>query len=168
MIQTTPAWSSSRFDWLDVAVDDAAGMGVGQPLRRLAADLGHAPEEGSPAAGELAVETLTARPAARPRPRGRGQAGPGRHPGPRTTKSGPWVASRASRSVAAGPVAAAGVIVTGRYRPFGREPAGQERLGDPAERGLPPGRSPRRPRSARGLPPLQASARGRAAAPARR
>ena len=42
---------------LDVAVDDAAGMGVGQPLRRLAADLGHAPEEWSPAARKLDVET---------------------------------------------------------------------------------------------------------------
>ena len=45
---------------LDVAVDDAAGMGVGQPLRRLAANLGHAPEEQSPASREPGRRELTA------------------------------------------------------------------------------------------------------------
>ena len=153
---------------LDVAVDDAAGMGVGQPLRRLAADLGHAPEERSPAARELGRRDLTARPAARPRAPGAwsGRARPAQDPRERSPKRGSRPGP--SRSVAAGPVAAAGRIVTGRHRPFGREPAGQERLGDPDRARAPARRSPRRPRSARGLPPLQASARDRAAAPARR
>ena len=45
VIQTTPVGVQQQVRRLDVAVDDAAGMGVGQTLRRLAADLGHAAEE---------------------------------------------------------------------------------------------------------------------------
>ena len=150
---------------LDVAVDDAAGVGVGQPLRRLAADLGHAPEELSPAARELDGRDLTAARQHGRGPRGRGRPGPGRleHPRARSPKRGPRPGS--SRSVAAGPVAASGSDAHRRHRSFGREPAGQERLGDPDRARAPAHRSPWRPRSARGLaapPGFRAGSRSRA------
>ena len=122
---------------LDVAVDDAAGMGVGQPLRRLAADLRHAPEEGEPGGPRAAtVETWL--------PPGSTAEGPGAvvGPGPAgsgsvSTKSAVRVASRAE-PLGRGRAGRGGrQDVTGRDRPFGREPAAQERLRDPAERGLP-------------------------------
>ena len=104
---------------LDVAVDDAAGMGVGQPLRRLPADLGHAAEERLPAA-RARPPRAASRPAARPRAPGPA-VGPGR--GRLRIREDEVrsraVASRASRSVAAGPVAAAGRMSpdgTGRLR----------------------------------------------------
>ena len=99
---------------LDVAVDDAAGVGVGQPLRRLAADLGHAPEERLPTAARARPRDLAARPAARPRGpdvgrRGRAAAGSAI----REHEVRGVAASRSSRSVAAGPVAASGRHLTG-------------------------------------------------------
>ena len=149
VIQTTPGVVQQQVRRLDVAVDDAAGVGVGQPLRRLAADLRHAPEERRPAAGESRPSRSPPRRAARPRP-ARARAAAGRsHPGRRPPERGPR--SRPGRAARSRPGRPRRPCRPERYRRLGREPAGQERLGDPAERGLAAGRSPRRPRSRPGL-----------------
>ena len=145
---------------LDVAVDDAAGVGVGQPLRRLAADLRHAPEERRARRPEsVDVETGA--------PPGSTAEGPGGVAGPRRgrlrirERRSPRCGSRpgSSRSVAAGPVAAAGTAGR-RTAPSLRSRAGRSgATRRPGRARAPAGRSPRRPRSARGRPPRQASAR---------
>ena len=119
---------------LDIAVDDAAGVGVGQPLRRLAADLRHAAEERRPAAGEGGRRDL--RPAGQ---HGRGRRGMGRA---RTKPSGSAAAgpraelgSGPSRSVGrpagAGRVARSGTAASFASRPVRSNPATRPSVGSP-------------------------------------
>ena len=70
------AWSSSRFDGLMSRWTMPRAVGVGQPLRRLAADLRHAPEERRPRPERWIVERAErAARAARPRPGDRAESG---------------------------------------------------------------------------------------------
>ena len=95
VIQTTPGGIQQQVRRLDVAVDDSPGMGVGQPLRHLSADVGHAAEERQPPAGCRPPRPAT-RQATRPR-RGRAR----RDDGPDIRREAS-VASGSRRSVAAG------------------------------------------------------------------
>src|SRR5262249_36431623 len=106
------------------------------PLRRLEANLGHAPEESRLAAREVRGRALTAAQQHGRGPRGRGRARPGR----------PGVREDEIREVGRGPGGrlgrdraghGGGKVAARRYGPLGREPAIQERLRDLAQRGLP-------------------------------
>ena len=115
---------------LDVAVDDPPRMRVRQPLRRLSADLGDAPEERLAAAGGVDLRDVLAA----------GQDRRGRRPGLGAPR-------REAFAGGLGRVAPGGVglerlgRVEARRERARRErsstlagdPAGQERLGDPAE-----------------------------------
>ena len=123
---------------LDVAVDDPPRMGVGQARRHLPADVGHAAKERPPAR----LDRRELRPARQHHRRGRARHG-GRGGVARRRGLGLIRIAAIGQGGCGLPVRAGGL---GFSRAAGRlrhEPAGQQRLGHPAD--LPgPGRSGRR------------------------
>ena len=173
VIQTTPVGVQQQVRRLDVAVDDAAGVGVGQPLRRLAADLRHAAEERLPAARGLDRRDAASRRAGSPssttigggrvggRCRSGSRAAAARRSRPASNRSVP--AESGCVAGAAPPMATSSPFGrragrSGAIRPPGRARASADRplrrrSGLDADRGRSPARSePGRGRARSGLP----------------